>query len=102
MKEDKNQKALDYIKKFTERLNENFKVEAKYIPYNYLILINNSFNIRFSESLLEDFEVALEKHKPSSYFNALESSIKFHIYMELNNKNLLEKHTSKVLICNAL
>jgi len=50
---------------------------------------NENYKIEFPRSLLEDFEIALDKYKDSDCFRSLESAIKFKIYIKLGNEGLL-------------
>lgn len=85
--------ALEYIRNFINGLNKNFSVKTvdKGLAYVLrLFLGENHYDIRFSRSLIEDFEVALEKYKDSNYFYSLDSAIKFTAYITLGKEGLLK------------
>lgn len=96
MKESKN--ALNYVQKLIEDLNNELSlkinvVDIRYEPFTYFVSVsvnNKTHRIEFERSVIDDLEVALEKYKHSRYFDTLESSIKFRIYVDLGKEGLLK------------
>lgn len=90
MKENEN--ALSYIEKSIKELNINFNVSNSYQPFTYFVtvLLNDTqHTIKLPRSLIDDFEVALEKYIDTPYFGTLESAIKFNIYIALGSAGFL-------------
>ena len=90
---EKNTQALNYIINCIKELDKNFLVKVKDVPYIYFFGItfnNKHYQLKFYESLIEDFEIALERYKNSDYFYSLESTIKFTIYINLGGEGLLK------------
>lgn len=91
MTEDK--KALDYLRNFIEHLlNVSVSTNIEYKDFSYILYIHigdNMQTLKFSKSLVEDFDVAIEKYKDTNYFYGLESSVKFTFYSFFGVNNLL-------------
>ena len=89
---DENKNTMDYISRLIKNLNQAFVVHTSFEPYVYYAKVSiddTVLPIEFPRSLIDDFEVALEKYKDTAYFQTLNSSIKFKIYIELGGRNLL-------------
>lgn len=92
-----NENALNHIKKLIEDLNRNLPVninvdDIDYVSYSYVVRVSiadETRRIEFDRSIIDDLEVALEKHKGTKYFDTLESNVKFIIYIELGKEGLL-------------
>ncbi|MFX1238441.1 MAG: hypothetical protein ACFE8P_12075 [Promethearchaeota archaeon] len=99
MKENEN--ALNYVKKFIEDLIGNLRlniwvdaIEYDMISYAYNIGVrtpNIQHIISLDKSIIDDLEVALEKYRRTRYFDSLESSIKFSIYIQLGREGVLDE-----------
>ena len=97
---EENVNALSHVKKLTEELNKdvssNIKVDnIDYVSTNYsyvatLSIDDNKHRIEFERSIIDDLEVALDKYQGTKYFDTLESSLKFNIYINLGQKGLLK------------
>jgi hypothetical protein len=89
-----NEQALKYIENCIKGLNADFIVSSLYEPFSYFVTVllnDNQHTFGFARSIIDDFEVAIEKYRGSSYFNTIESAIKFSIYIELGSAGLLEE-----------
>ena len=99
-KMEENVNALSHVKKLIEELNKdvssNIKVDnIDYVSTNYsyvatLSIDDNKHRIEFERSIIDDLEVALDKYQGTKYFDTLESSLKFNIYINLGQKGLLK------------
>lgn len=97
---DENVKALSHVKKLIEELNKdvssNIKVDnidyvsAQYSYVATLLIDDNKHRLEFEKSIIDDLEVALDKYQGTKYFDTLESSLKFNIYINLGQKGLLK------------
>lgn len=97
---EENAKALSHVKKLIEELNKdalsNIKVDnISYISTNYsyvATLLINAFvqKVEFERSIIDDLEVALDEYQGTKYFDTLESSLRFNLYMSLAKKGLLQ------------
>lgn len=94
---EKNQRALNHIKELVEKLNEIIQNDLAiddiaYVSFEYRVrlIINNKLQIiSFERSIIEDLEVAFEKYQGTPYFETLDSSLKFTIYISLGQLGLL-------------
>ncbi len=92
--------ALNHVKKLIQELNNDVSSDIKvnnidYVSTNYsyvatLSIDDNEHRIEFERSIIDDLEVALEKYQGTKYFDTLESSLKFNIYINLGQKGLLK------------
>ena len=97
---EENVEALSHVKKLIEELNRdissNIKVDnIDYVSTHYsyvatLSIDDNKHRVEFERSIIDDLEVALDKYKGTKYFDTLESSLKFNIYINLGQKGLLK------------
>ena len=63
---------------------------VKLCIYRFKIISNcKEINLEFSRALMDDFEVASEKHKGTDYYYTLENAIRFDIYIALGSKGLI-------------
>ena len=79
-----NEQTLSYIENCIRGLNANFDVSIIYQDFSYLVRVlldDNQHIFRFERSLIDDFEVALEKYQGTPYFHTIEFAIKFNIYI---------------------
>ena len=81
--------TVAYISDFVRTLLPN--AELKVLPdYLFAIRVNGEiYEARFSREDVDDFDVALERHKDTNYFHTLENRIKFRIYVLLGRAGLL-------------
>jgi len=94
---EKNQRALDHIKRLVEKLNEDIQHELviddiAYVSFTYRVRLridNELHVILFERSIIDDLEVAFEKYQGTPYFETLDSSLKFTIYISLGQLGLL-------------
>jgi len=87
-----NDQVLRYIENCIRELNTDFNVSILYKPFSYFVTVlldDNQHTFGFERSLIDDFEIALEEYKDTSYFYTIESAIKFRIYIELGSAGLL-------------
>ena len=91
---ERNEKSINYIINLIKDLNREFFVKHTIYAYLYnffVFLGENEYKIEFPRSLMDDFEIALDKYKNSDYFRSLDSAIKFNIYVKLGMEGLLRK-----------
>jgi len=91
-----NEKAINYIERFIKRLDDKFTVTSMYqkgsLCYDFYVENGDQrINISFGRDIIEDFEIAIEKHPEADYFYGLENTIKFRIYVTLGQEGLLPK-----------
>ena len=55
-----------------------------------LSINDNKHRLKFERNIIDDLEVALDKYRGTKYFDTLESSLKFNIYINLGQKGLLK------------
>jgi len=82
-------KSEQYISDFLKSLTPYAKIQQ--LPnFRFRVDINDeSVDVRFDRSEMQDFEVALEKFQNTSYFHTLENRIRFHIYVSMGSKGLI-------------
>lgn len=92
-----NEIALDHIQNIIENINnkiqENMIIEdIAYVPFTYRVRVSigKEFQVLlFEKSIIDDLEVAIEKHQGTEYFATLDSSVRFTIYISLGQLGLL-------------
>lgn len=106
---EENVKALSHVKKLIEDLNKDVSLNIKVDDIEYvfahfsydatLSIDENKYRIEFERSIIDDLEAALDNYLGTKYFDTLESSLKFNIYINLGQKGLLKNFKiSKKLI----
>ncbi len=91
------EKAVEFIGNLIQnlgtRVSKEIVVEAmRYIPFQYLFRVaveDESITVEFDRPLIDDIEIALEKYRNTSYFNTLESNVKFQVLIELGVRGFL-------------
>lgn len=106
---EENEKAIAHVSKLIEQLNNdtsaNIKVENLYYVsthYSYIATLSidgNKHKLEFERSVIDDLEAALDNYLGTKYFDTLESSLKFSIYINLGQHGFLNNfRISKKLI----
>lgn len=96
---EKNKRALDHIKNLIENITKCIKnnitiedITYDYVSFTYHVKVRISKELRiicFARSIIDDLEVAFEKYEGTEYFDTLDSSVKFTIYISLGQLGLL-------------
>jgi len=92
-----NQNTQRYIEGIVNSLDDDFNAEffdgeTLGAPYTYIIKLeyqNTPYRIGFTKAVIEDFEIAFDKYRNTTYFFTVENNIKFKMYIELGKNGLL-------------
>ncbi len=90
-----NEKAVEFVFSVLNDLDSNAEVffdqqSVNLFIYRFKVTSKEEkVEFQFSRSLMDDFEVAIEKYKGTDYYHTLENGIKFDIYIALGSKGLL-------------
>lgn len=101
-----NKAALDHVRSIIENLGQAVPTEivfkdVEYVSFTYRVKVavgNDLQVITLDRGIIDDLEVAFESYSGTSYFDTLDSSIKFTIYISLGQAGVL----SDFLISNEM
>ena len=88
-----NEKALKYVSDFIkDLLKADVSSDIQYKDFSYIVKVttnDETWPLTFSKSLIDDFDIALEKYKGTNYLRGLETSVKFTFYNVFGVNNML-------------
>lgn len=82
-------KSFEYILDFLSHLSPDAKVDQRPGFTFFLDIQGERTVLSFDQDELEDFEVALDRFRDSSYFHTLENRIRFRVLIALGSKGLV-------------
>jgi hypothetical protein len=83
-------RAIEYIGRLVREVASNAEVHLAGPDYRFIVKIGgDSTEVTFSEELMDDLDIALQKFQSTSYFHTLRNRVRYPILIALGSKGLI-------------